>query len=295
MPLIGYARVSTEDQNLGPQLDALGVAGCSRVFEEFASGADRSRPQLAAALARLRQGDTLIVVRIDRLARSLSHLLEVVESIRSKGGHFRSLADPIDTSGPSGLLVLQMLGAVAEFERSLIRERTVAGIQAARAQGKVGGNPGLRARDLDVLRKLAVSRHASRLAKLLPDVELWLPLVRKLRPAKTWPDVVDAVNAALPVGHHRFTTDKLVSSVKLLVSATLAEKELLAPAPRRHSRKGVTSRQRAGEMSAALVAGRSNITLAEIGSELVRMGHPPPRGVADGRHRRLRRYSTRLA
>jgi DNA invertase Pin-like site-specific DNA recombinase len=278
MPLIGYARVSTDDQNLGPQLDALGAAGCTEVFEEFASGANRSRPQLAAAIARVRRGDTLLVARIDRLARSLSHLLDVVETLRAKGAYFRSLADPIDTSGPSGVLVLQMLGAVAEFERSLIRERTMAGIQAAKARGRVGGNPGLRARDPDVSRKLAASRHASRLAKLLPDLELWLPVVRRLRPAKPWPDVADAVNAALPAGHDRFSTDRLVSSVKLLVSEALAEPELLATAPRRRARKGLISRQRAYEVSAALVAGRGNITLAQIGTELIRMGHPPPRG-----------------
>ena len=126
MPLIGYARASTEDQTLAAQLDALRAAGCGEVFEEFASGDSRSRPQLAAALARVGRGDTLMVARIDRLARSLSHLLSVVEALRAQGAHFRSLADPIDTSGPSGVLVLQMLGAVAEFERSLIRERTKA-------------------------------------------------------------------------------------------------------------------------------------------------------------------------
>ncbi len=206
MPLFGYARVSTDDQNLGPQLDALRVAGCQEVFEEFASGANRARPQLAAALSRVRRGDTLVVARIDRLARSLSHLLTVVEGLRAKGAHFRSLADPIDTAGPSGVLVLQMLGAVAEFERSLIRERTKAGLQAAKARGRVGGNPGLRARDPAVLRKLAASRRASRLADLLPQLDQWLPLVRKLRPAQPWPDVADAVNAALPAGHRRFTT-----------------------------------------------------------------------------------------
>ena len=95
---------------------------------------------------------------------------------------------------------MQMLGAVAEFERSLIRERTKAGLHAARSRGREGGNPGLRLRDPEVLRKLAVSRRASRLKTLLPDLDAWLPVVRKLRPARTWPDVTDAVNAALPVG-----------------------------------------------------------------------------------------------
>ena len=105
MPLIGYARVSTGDQNLSPQVDALKAAGCTRLFEEHASGAMRSRPQLAQAIAAVKQGDTLLVARIDRLARSLAHLLEIVETLRAKGAHFRSLGDPIDTTGPSGVLV----------------------------------------------------------------------------------------------------------------------------------------------------------------------------------------------
>ena len=164
MTLIGYARVSTGEQDLTPQLDSLHAAGCAVVFEEHASGASPARPRLAAALARVRQGDTLAVARIDRLARSLSHLLEVVEALRTRGVHFRSLADPIDTAGPSGVLVLQMLGAVAEFERALIRERTKAGLAAAKARGRVGGNPGMRARDPATLATIARSRRAGRVA-----------------------------------------------------------------------------------------------------------------------------------
>jgi hypothetical protein len=246
------------------------------VVEEFASGASRSRPQLAAALVRVRRGDTLVVARIDRLARSLSHLLEVVEGLRATGAHFRSLADPIDTSGPSGVLVLQMLGAVAEFERSLIRERTKAGLQAAKARGRVGGNPGLRRRDADVLRKLAAARRASRLADLSPDLDRWLPLARKLRPAHPWPDVTAAVNAALPAGRRRFTTDRLVSAVKLLVAEALAEPELLDAAPRRIARKGLVARKRTTEIAAALA--RGDMTLSQVGIELSRLGLAPPRG-----------------
>ena len=277
MASIGYARVSTEDQTLAAQLDALQAAGCGEVFEEFASGANRSRPQLATALARLRRGDTLVVARIDRLARSLSHLLAVVETLRAKGAHFRSLADPIDTAGPSGVLVLQMLGAVAEFERSLIRERTKAGLQAAKARGRVGGNPGLRRRDPAVLRKLATARRASRLAHLLPDLDRWLPLVRKLRPAQPWPEVTAAVNQALPAGHRRFTRDRLVRAIKLLVAEALAAPEVLDTAPRRRPRQDLLARQRATEVAAALVAGRGSITLAQLGTELTRLGLAPPR------------------
>jgi hypothetical protein len=176
------------------------------------------------------------------------------------------------------VLVLQMLGAVAEFERSLIRERTKAGLRAAKARGRVGGNPGLRARDPTVLRKLAASRQASRLAALLPDLDRWLPLVRKLRPGHAWPDVTAAVNMAQPASHRRFTMDRLVSAVRLLVAEGLAERELLDTAPRRPSRRGLAGQKRATEVVAALVAGRTAITLAQVGIELTRLGLAPPRG-----------------
>jgi DNA invertase Pin-like site-specific DNA recombinase len=278
MSLIGYARVSTEDQNLEPQRQALRAAGCTEIFEEHASGGSRARPELAAALSRVRRGDTLVVARIDRLARSLSHLLEVVEDLRDRGAHFRSLADPIDTAGPSGVLVLQMLGAVAEFERSLIRERTKAGLQSASAQGRTGGNPGLRDRDPIVLRKLAASRRASRLGDLLPGLNEWLPVVRDLRPARPWPEVAEAVNAALPKGRKPFSPLRLVSAVRLLATEGLAEKELLDAAPRRRSGRSAIAKMRAMEVAAALKAGRPGITLAELGAELTRMRHYPPRG-----------------
>jgi len=276
--LIGYARVSTGEQDLAPQLDALRAAGCAEVFEEHASGASRARPQLAAALARVRRGDTLVVARIDRLARSLSHLLEVVEALRVRGVHFRSLADPIDTAGPSGVLVLQMLGAVAEFERALIRERTKAGLSAAKARGRVGGNPGLRARNPATLAKLARSRRTGRVADLMPGLDEWLPTVRKLRPQTPWPEVAEAVNAALPRGRRPFTKERLVRAVRLLAAEGLAEEGLLGPAPRRQPRRGALARSRAVEVAAALAAGRPGMTLAELGAKLARLRHAPPGG-----------------
>mgnify|MGYP000628036297 CR=1 FL=1 len=141
MPLIGYARVSTEDQTPLPQSQALKSAGCAEIHEEQASGGNRARPVLARVLERIGKGDTLVVVRIDRLARSLSHLLEVIERLEAKGAFFRSLTDPIDTSSPQGKFTLQVLGAAAEFERALIRERTKAGIARARERGERGGRP----------------------------------------------------------------------------------------------------------------------------------------------------------
>src|SRR5580658_2410233 len=145
--LVGYARVSTEEQGTDPQVDELRAAGCETVLEEHASGADRTRPVLARLLREIRAGETLVVVRLDRLARSVSHLLAVIEQLEASGAHFRSLYDPIDTSTPQGMFSLQVLGAVAQLERALISERTKAGIRAARARGRLGGNPGLRARD----------------------------------------------------------------------------------------------------------------------------------------------------
>jgi hypothetical protein len=230
---------------------------------------------------RIHRGDTLVVTRIDRLARSLSHLLEVVERLHDRGAHFRSLSDPIDTSGPSGVLVLQMLGAVAEFERSLIRERTLAGLASARADGRVGGNPGLRSRDPVVLRKLAASRRATRLADLLPGADEWLRVVRRMRPAHRWADVLGVVNDALAPDRRRFTKARLVSSVRLFVAEGLAEKKLLEPAPKRRDWRSVAKRLRAVEIAAAIVAGRPNVTLAEVATELKRMRHLPPRGGRD--------------
>jgi DNA invertase Pin-like site-specific DNA recombinase len=139
--LIGYARVSTQDQNPSLQTDALRDAGCDKIFTEKASGASRERPQLKAALEYMRPSDTLVVWKLDRLARSLKQLLETVEGLEVQEIGFRSLTEAIDTTTPGGRLVFHIFAALAEFERSIIRERTMAGLAAARARGKLGGRP----------------------------------------------------------------------------------------------------------------------------------------------------------
>ena len=139
--LIGYARVSTQDQKPELQHDALAAAGCEKVFTEKASGAQRDRPELAAAVAYMREGDTLVVWKLDRLARSMKHLIQTVERLEARGIGFRSLTEAIDTTTPGGKLVFHIFGALAEFERSIIRERTRAGLDAARARGRTGGRP----------------------------------------------------------------------------------------------------------------------------------------------------------
>ncbi len=138
---LGYARVSTLEQNESLQHDALTAAGCERIFTDKASGKLEHRPALDASLDQVRPGDTVVVWRLDRLGRSLRHLLETVAELEQRGVGFASLTEQIDTSTPGGRLVFHVFGALAEFEAALIRERTMAGLAAARARGRVGGRP----------------------------------------------------------------------------------------------------------------------------------------------------------
>jgi DNA invertase Pin-like site-specific DNA recombinase len=139
--IIGYARVSTHDQHPELQLDALTQAGCEQIFQEKMTGTLRERPELSLCLRTLRKGDTLVVWRMDRLARSLRDLVEIIEDLHQREIGFRSLTESIDTTSASGKLVFHIFGALAEFEHSLILERTKAGLAAARARGRKGGRP----------------------------------------------------------------------------------------------------------------------------------------------------------
>ncbi|MGO4574134.1 recombinase family protein [Microvirga sp. 2TAF3] len=139
--LVGYARVSTSDQTDSLQIDALKAAGCERIYRETVSGAKADRPELANALTFLRPRDTLVVWKLDRLARSMRQLIDTVEELQKREIGFRSLTQAIDTTTAGGKFVFNVFGALAEFERDLIRERTNAGLSAARARGRQGGRP----------------------------------------------------------------------------------------------------------------------------------------------------------
>ena len=152
--LVGYARVSTDDQELALQRDALAAAGCERVFTDTMSGAKAERPGLTEALDFVRPDDTLVVWRLDRLGRSLTNLIELMTTLAERGVGFRSLSEQIDTTTSGGKLVFHIFGALAEFERELIRERTRAGLAAARARGRQGGRP----KKLDSPRKVAMAQ-----------------------------------------------------------------------------------------------------------------------------------------
>jgi len=138
---IGYARVSTQDQELALQLDALKAAGCGKIYKEKMTGSTRERPELQKLLDQLREGDIVVIWKLDRLARSLKDLVNLVNEIQEKGGALHSLNDQIDTTTPHGKFTFHVFAALAEFERDIIRERTKAGLTAARARGRVGGRP----------------------------------------------------------------------------------------------------------------------------------------------------------
>ena len=139
--LIGYARVSTDDQNLNLQMDALQQAGCEKIYSDRISGAKALRPGLSLALEVARTGDVLMVWRLDRLGRSLKDLIEIMTTLDERGIGLQSLQESISTTNNSGRLIFHLFGALAEFERNLIRERTTAGLVAARARGHRGGRP----------------------------------------------------------------------------------------------------------------------------------------------------------
>ena len=170
---IGYARVSTQDQNFGLQIDALQKAGCEKFYREVVSGARTERPMLDRVVDSLRADDVLVIWKLDRLGRSLKHLVELVNTLRERGVGLQSLNDPIDTTTPQGRLSFNLFASLAEFERDLIRERTQAGLSAARARGRNGGRPkGLSAQaeaiacaaeTLYLERKLSVRQIAARL------------------------------------------------------------------------------------------------------------------------------------
>jgi DNA invertase Pin-like site-specific DNA recombinase len=271
MPLIGYARISTEDQTPLPQSQALKAAGCIEIHEEQASGGNRARPVLARVLDRIGRGDTLVVVRIDRLARSLSHLLEVIERLEAKGAYFRSIQDPIDTGSPQGKFTLQVLGAAAEFERALIRERTRAGLASARSQGRIGGNPGLRARDPDAIRKLRLARQDSYIEKLNETAQDWVPHVRRLRPDMAWEDVLRIVNAPLPPSG-RWSQARLLRAVNAYVRDGFLPASVLGRAARRDTD------DRLPAIVAAIRGADPDITLQAICDRLEAMRERTPRG-----------------
>ena len=166
--LIGYARVSTQVQDNAIQIEALKKSGCEMIFEEIISGGRWDRPKLQELLNYIRKGDTIVVWKLDRLSRSLKDLLFIIEQIENAGAGFKSLTESIDTTTPAGKMMMQMVGVFAEFERSMLKERTIKGLQYAREQGRIGGRkPKLKTVQTEEIIKLHKSgKSASELAEL---------------------------------------------------------------------------------------------------------------------------------
>lgn len=266
--LIGYARVSTDEQATEAQEMELRSAGCDSIVQEHGSGASRARPALSSALREIGAGDTLVVVRIDRLARSVSHLLAVIEDLIERRAHFRSLRDPIDTTTPQGMFSLQVLGAVAQLERALISERTKAGIKAAKSKGKLPGNPGIRERRPEALAKMTAAQKAAFGARIQATVNQWLPTVRRMRPDHTWDDIA----RVLKQRGLDWTPERLRRAVKWLVAEHLADPALLKKSPPR------LPEDRLMTLVAGIHASNPGLTLREIAAQLERLHERTPRG-----------------
>ena len=210
---IGYARVSTDDLHGKAQKAALHAVPCDLLYFEQESGANRERPELARALKELRTGDTLVVARLERLGRSLIHLLQIMEDLEARIA-FQSLAEGFDMRTDEGQLMMQQLGSFAEFERKRITARINCVIAAAKKRGVVFGNPRLRAGDKDTIRKIVLARDETHVTQLIDTMDTFIPRVRELRPKTPWPRVAEAVSRATGV---TWTIERLTRSARRLV------------------------------------------------------------------------------
>ena len=267
--LVGYARVSRADtqsnMESNAQTDLLQTAGCDRIFEEDSAGAATPRPVLARVLNELKPGDTLIVTRLDRIARSTRDLLEIVTALDHRGIHIRSLGDHMDTSAPHGVPLRTTLAAVVELERAIKIENTKIGIADAKRQGRLPGNPGLREKNADAIQAVSAAREKAYLDELSASSPDWLPLVRQLRPQHSWENIVEVLKRK----GHQWTAERLRRAVHRMVEANMAEAELLNRSPKR------APEDRPMLLAAAIVIANSSLSLRDIAAELDRIGEPP--------------------
>lgn len=278
---VGYARVSTDDQDTTSQRQALTAAGCEIVYQDIASGGDRARPELARCLERLKRGDTLVVARLDRIARSLMHLLSIVEDLEGRGVAFRSLADPFDTGSAQGRLMMQILGAFAEFERHLIRERTKAGLAIAKSKGKVAGNPRMRANDPTAIASMRASQADTYLQRSREASVEWIDLVRRMRPHAPWNRVAATVFARSEAKHGRgkgrgIAVETLKAHVKRLVKAGDLPPAVLDRAPM----PGAADKDAAHIALREIRNANPDASLRRLALLLTEAGYLPPRASA---------------
>ena len=267
--LVGYARFSSADHQANDrQVDDLRGAGCDRIYQEHGFSSSQAKPILVRLLEDLNAGDALVVARLDRVARSASDLLAMIEKLKDRQIGFRSLGDPIDTTGPLGALSIQVLGAIVDLEKAQSAERARESIKAAKAQGRLPGNPGLREKRPEAIEAASKAREKLYIDGLNASSETWLPVVRQLRPKHSWDNVVDVLNRR----GQDWTVERLRRAVHRLVREQLAEKELLDRSPRRAPEDHLMKKV------AAITIADPSLSLRCIASELEKMGERPARG-----------------
>ncbi|MFS2153878.1 recombinase family protein [Rhizobium sp. Rhizsp42] len=267
--LVGYARLSSAgDQAKDRQAEDLRAAGCDRIYQEHGSDASQARPVLVRLLADLNAGDVLVVTRLDRVARSANDLLALLEKLRDRNIGFRSLGDPVDTTGPLWAFSIEFLRAIVDLEKAQSAERARESIKAAKAQGRLPGNPGLRERHPEAIEAASKAREKLYIDGLKASSETWLPVVRQLRPKHSWDNVVDVLNRR----GQDWTVERLRRAVNRLVREQLAGKELLDRSPRRAPEDHLMKKV------AAITIADPSLSLRDIASELEKMGERPARG-----------------
>lgn len=265
--LIGYARVSTDEQATEAQEMELKSAGCDTIVQEHGSGASRARPALAKLVREIDAGDTLVVVRLDRLARSVGHLLDVIEDLTEKGAHFRSLSDPIDTTTPQGMFSLQVLDLPWPSWSGLSTPNGQRR-KAATAKGRLPGNPAIGERRPDALAKMTAAQKAAYGARLQSSANQWLPIMRRMRPDHTWDDIVRVLRQR----GLDWTPARLRRAAKWMVGEGMADTSLLRKSPPR------PAEDRLMTLVAGIHSSNPEPTLREIANQLERLHERTPRG-----------------
>lgn len=265
---IGYTRTSQHDHSDDGQLNILQAAGCNSIYEETNPDTSGPLPVLARVLRELEPGDTLVVARFDRLALSAAHLLDLIRGLCKRGIGLRSVGDGIDTSTPDVAILLNTLVAVVKLERSLAVERTIAGMQAAKARGRVAGNPALRERRPEAREAVSRARDRAYLEELLSTAPKWLPVVRQMRPQHGWDTIVEV----LARRGEEWSVERLRRAVRRLVKEKKADPELLDRSLHR------VPDDRLMKLAAAIAIADPGLSLRGIAAELDLAGEHPPRG-----------------
>lgn len=265
--LLGYGLVSIDGREGDDEMQRLRSAGCDRIFHDVDTH-QAQRPVLMRLLGQLTTGDILVVVTLDRVARSIGHLIDLIEHLQKRGVHLRSLEDHLDTSAPETEISLRAFRTVVRLQTALQSQRSKAGIKAAKAHGKIPGNPGLRERRPEAIEAVSKARDKRYLDELVASSDTWLPVVQDLRPQHSWDNIVLVLNRR----GQNWTVERLRRAVHRMVRQGLASPDIVTRSPRRppsdHPMKIV----------AAIAIAHPGLSLRDVAAKLDEMGERPSRG-----------------